>query len=258
MIKIRELSLDERLALYEKANTLHEQGLGRTRVAKLLGISDNTTSHWFHEGMKPGTICRYSVEWFAQQKPHSVNLEPSPTLFYITGVVLGDGCINADDYGPSTAFRIILGATEEKFAISFYNALKSIGLNPCFFSRVPKDPRRKKVYTAKGISKLLYHYLKNIDYTSIRDKMKKNPNLAIAFTRGFYESEGALEKCKYGRDLKMSNTKQALAKLVKGVLVDLGFHPTGWRIKTREEYVLRLPRREIDTFLQQINPAIKI
>jgi predicted transcriptional regulator/Holliday junction resolvase-like predicted endonuclease len=47
------LSYDERNLLYNKAMGLRRQGLGKRRIAKLLGISEATVSEWLHRGAKP-------------------------------------------------------------------------------------------------------------------------------------------------------------------------------------------------------------
>lgn len=84
MKSIVDASPTERLELYNKTISLHKEGLGYKKIARLLNINEGTVNGWLYQkGRHPLTHFRMA------------NLNPSPELSYIIGVYLGDANITS-------------------------------------------------------------------------------------------------------------------------------------------------------------------
>ncbi|MCD6418269.1 hypothetical protein J7M00_05750 [bacterium] len=190
------------------------------------------------------------------------NLKPSPTLSYILGVLLGDGCCYANP--KRREYRVQLISKDEKFAKSFYKALTEIGLNP-HIRYVTTGINRNTYFLVRAQSKVLVGWFKQLTQNDIYELASKYP---IDFIRGFYESEGSLIKRTWGGgyDLEICNTEKWIVDMVVELLQKLGFNP---RIKKcipssksilqkKPTYYIRLRRQdEIAKFMRIVSPCIK-
>jgi hypothetical protein len=88
------------------------------------------------------------------------NLRPSVDLLYLLGVLKGDGFTRIREKAPCY-YLIGLGTISEKFARAFADALRSIGLNPHFYSHNPPSGHSKEhiSYSVKASSK---KFVKNL------------------------------------------------------------------------------------------------
>jgi len=195
------------------------------------------------------------------------NLDDELTLAYVLGVVEGDGCLYDDKHGE---YIIMLEVRDEAFAKSFYNALKKLGLKPTFSYRHPPSWKNGK-FRVRAWSKILFELLKQ-KYSEL-DSWLNDEELFKAFLRGFYESEGWLQKYKVQRKkrvwqyygLGMCNVNGDLMNKIAEKLRDLGFNPKLYIRKPNPAqrmmkplYILKLCRQtEVSRFLSTFKPCIK-
>jgi intein-encoded DNA endonuclease-like protein len=178
-----------------------------------------------------------------------LNLNMSEDLAYILGVLKGDGCVYLHGRGAD----IKLVCKHREFAISFYNALSRIGLNPKLYI----DNGYHKV---EASSKAFYNWYKKLTLSDI-EMLLQNEKYIIAFIRGFYESEGNYyepEHC-----IHIYNTDKGLIELCQRFLQKLGFD---FHIYTKKKnghsnkplYVLyKKKKSEVQHFFELIKPCIK-
>jgi intein-encoded DNA endonuclease-like protein len=186
-------------------------------------------------------------------------MQPSEKLAYIIGVVLGDGTISRKDN------RIRLGVTDKAFAISFYNTLKDIGLNPTIWKDNKQKINWSDVWRVSVYNKNLHEFLKNLTIEKIKEIIDRQEN-AIAFLKGFYESEGILLSTRF--HIFVVNTNVELINLVFTIFDRLnlrariygpyGPYPARTKQQKRSFYRIALHYKEdVNKFLKLVNPCIK-
>ena len=188
----------------------------------------------------------------------NIKLDLSPKVAYIIGVVLGDGTVSNKDN------RIRLGVTDRVFAISFYNTLKEMGLNPTIWKDKKQKVNWSDVWRVSVYNKSLNGFLRCLTIEKIKEIIDKQEN-AIWFLKGFYESEGVLSKrfC-----IQIVNTDAELIRLVWSVLKSLnlraklygpyGPYLTVTKQQKRSFYRISLNyKKDVERFLDLINPCIK-
>ena len=208
-----------------------------------------------------------------------VNLNPSPELAYILGVIVGDGCVGEyiKKWGGEEKkhYEIKLGVVDYKFAKRFASALRKIGLHPNLWKdkKVKKGrENEQKLWHVVAYSKTFVRFFLSLksDWDEFEKFVRSCPKGKEMFLRGFYESEGHHGVYTYHRGsgiqhvrkLHITNTNPDLIKITITFLRELGFHPytiiekrehLGWKDKT----TIRLPPREHRRFLALISPVVK-
>jgi hypothetical protein len=188
--------------------------------------------------------------------------EESRALFYILGVLEGDGYV--ERYTP---YKIALGVTDESFVKEFYKALEMIGLKPSDKAIYVEQPQhrknsfegRKQLYRLRVYSKSFSNWYWDIfDYGFILKNIFKEEYM-LSFLKGMFESEGHLDKKTLRA--RMGNTNKELLELCKIILENYGFHPTmilGSNEGNLPYYYLTINRRlETTSFIDKINPCIE-
>lgn len=189
------------------------------------------------------------------------DLSPSVNLFYVLGVLKGDGftCINK----KHRLYTVGLMTISKKFAESFANALKKIGLRPSLYVwHPPVSPKRKQTYRVTACSKKFVQWYRALSCEEIKNIVKKRKELAATFVRGFYESEGSyyLAAGKYPR-ITICNTQPHLLVLIKELLsqigVDVNFRAGGKTKVGTQVYYLYKGGKDAPILICTINPCIK-
>lgn len=217
-----------------------DKKLSQNAIAKQYGVSGALVSIWIQRHGIPSTHLNVA------------NLNSTGDLWYIVGVMVGDGTFDNSRYGVKLACR------DEVFALSFQNSLRKLGLRT---HKWVQTFREKPVYIAVARSKNLYHWLKQA-----LNNLEVMPKEFIKdFIRGFYESEGCLyQNPKYSVfQVSFSNTDESLILLVKSLILSKGFKTSlfkhkqhGWGTKPVYTLYVLGPREEKLKFLDWINPCI--
>jgi len=200
------------------------------------------------------------------------DLNPTPKLAYILGVLKGDGgvyCYELENRDWNR-YEISLGTKSKEFNLSFEKALKSIGLNPSTYFK-----SSNQAWTTIAQSKVFCEWYESLDLEKI-EKMLSKDKMKKGFIRGFYESEGCIS-CREGKyrvdskgntyydrrkyEISISNANGDLIALVLRALKELGLD---FYYSTRE-LAGQEPKHEIGTgsqetvrrFLREISPCIK-
>ena len=209
----------------------------------------------------------------------SVNLNPSPELAYILGVIVGDGCVGEYTIksGGKTKRRypVKLAVADYEFAKSFARALKKIGLHPHTWKE--KNVRKgreneQKLWHTEANSKTFVRFFLSLksDWDEFEKFVRSCPKGKEMFLRGFYESEGHHGVYTYHRGngiqhvrkLHITNTNPDLIKITIAFLREFGFHPYT-SMKKRKQFgwkdctTIYLPPREHRRFLALISPVVK-
>ena len=138
------------------------------------------------------------------------NTSPSVALSYVLGTLLGDGYVYLKQY------LIGLGVKAEEFADAYFHALSKIGLHPNKYVR-PDDGRF--VVTAK--SKLFCEWFLKLSLKDIEKLLLTNKALIYAFLRGFFDSDGTINR--NAPFIAFYNSNKALLRLVQRLLKEVGF-----------------------------------
>ena len=178
------------------------------------------------------------------------NLEPTPTLAYILGVVLGDGSVSVRP--PS--YSVILCTTTEAFNLAFAQALSAIGLRPRTYRYWSRN-----AYITRAFSKRLVAWLHTVNISVfLSDRLTK-----LAFIKGFYESEGGCHNNGHSWQIVISNTDLELLQTARRCLGDLGYsfhfrlaHPVMGRRKALYQ-LHKATKAEVQRFMVEVNPCIK-
>lgn len=150
-----------------------------------------------------------------------VNLAPSPTLSYVLGVVLGDGCAIWDESKPR--YVVKLGNNNEAFVEEFGEALKSLGFKPRIYDYIDKRPWKREpivFHTVVASSKHFVGWYKSLELGEIEEIVEP---YSREFLRGFYQSEGCYRNNPKHCTLSMSNNNIKLLRIVQRFLGRRGF-----------------------------------
>lgn len=169
----------------------------------------------------------------AVKQPRKIPTKPlkiDKNLFYILGVLKGDGSVDYKKYSIS------LDVKDKDFAIFFKNILEEwsgmkVSLNVYskeYMQQHWKYPDMNSRYSVSLSSKYVVNFLKNINYQRVKVMNKRCKSL---FLRGMYDSEGCVSYSikyykKYGviinREINLSNNDKNLLLFCKDLLNDLG------------------------------------
>lgn len=234
-----------------------ERKLSMRQIAKVKKKSYSAIKYWMRK-YRIKRRDRIAALKLTPQGPKDVNLQQSPELTYILGVLKGDGSVW---YNPANRGYVVrLKTSSPFFAQSFASALRQIGLNPSFWF--------KKYWHVDARSKTFYEWFKNLSLEELESSAKK---FKVDFIRGFYESEGLMwHNRSGGYYLRIWNKNLELLSLVRGLLKELGFNfkickhkeayyslllstgkgkRGGWRSGEKKKVCLK--------FMKIINPCIK-
>jgi len=243
------------LSKAELENLYWKKKLCLREIGERYGKNQQTILNWMRRSGVP-TRTRSEAAKLAYKKSERIrnalststiikpDLEPSLSLCYIIGVLLGDGYINVykDNY------RVGLQVKSRRFAEDFSRALGKVGLHPSIWVR------KRGHYVVTATSKLFVEWFAKMSLSDIRTLISKKGSYAKAFIKGFYDSEGTTR----GR---MSNSKREIIQLVKSALENLGFHPRLYRYEAEdcrsgEMYELGVPKAERRSFYSMLSAIL--
>ena len=112
-------------------------------------------------------------------------------------------------------------AKDREFVEEFARCLREI------LGRDPLRPvRGKELFEVKAWSRALYDLLrKPIDIEGIKPFVEHSEECVRSFLRGFFDSEGCVEK--YNRQIQCFNSDEQLIEYVRRLLHNLGIKTTG-------------------------------
>jgi len=166
------------------------------------------------------------------------NLNSSPTLSYVLGVLKGDGFIARKRRG----LVVGLHQEDESFAESFRNALEKLNLNPYQYS-----PPSTNLIRVEANSKKFCKWYKGLG-SGFKEIACEHPK---EFLKGFYESEGLRGES----EVAFRNTNKTLLRFVGELIGNLGFDFT---ITQKGTWLgIRGGAKEWNDFLKEIDPVIR-
>jgi intein-encoded DNA endonuclease-like protein len=192
------------------------------------------------------------------------NLNMTENLYYIVGLLKGDGCV----YKNGRSYRICFDNTNKNLSRNIFRALKEIGLNPTLYEVRPSNGINKlKQYRVVANSKLFYNWYKGLSAKKLREFLDTKEKI-VSFIRGFYEAEGGIYKSKNGTiSVAMYNTDLELLKLIKSLLEKLGLHfclngpykniKLGGPSARPIYRLITSSKKDVNTFLNLIKPSVK-
>jgi len=201
------LSCEEKIRLYNEAMNLRKKyGWGKRRIAKALGLDPSLVGNWIRRGSKPFS------RW---NKP---NLEPSPELSFVVGVILGDGSV----YYTSRRYNIRLDATDKSFVEEFSTCLAKVLKKEKPYRIQFKKPKGKRspVWVVQARSRMFYEWFKSGKWREVARRFPRE------FLRGFYLSEGSFEINKHRNNtsaIKIYNKDLEKLRFVQEILKLCGF-----------------------------------
>lgn len=188
---------------------------------------------------------------------HVPLLSSSPSLAYILGVLLGDGCVYSQSKGNGAKHWLILSTIDIAFADSFASALEAINIHSVRGTVKPRGNRQLQ-YAVTGCNSLFCRWFKNLTLEHIEKRFLSDEEKIKEFVRGFYESEGHTRRNYY---YSFCNTNREILELVQRLLGKLAiqstlhgpYHNGIWRPR----YNLYIPATDGQRFISQIQPLIK-
>lgn len=232
----------------ESLELKRKYGWGKRKIARALGISENTVRSWICYDTNPLAHCNIP------------SLSPSSGLSYIIGVVQGDGSCGRYRNGKwHDIYEVKLASVKDKeFALAFYNSLLSILRNGKAYIYSGKDG----YWNAKVRSKILVNFL--MDDSACQEVVEVFP---ADFIRGFFDSEGnAYSRGNGTAYIKAYNTNLFILQFLKDLLKEkFGLHSSisqpekgeGHKGK-KPVYVLGIyEKKSVETYLSKISFSIK-
>lgn len=164
MLKMEDLTVNEKRRLYNKVISLKKNGLGYVRASKILDVSKWTLANWMIRNQNPlGNI-------------NLADLKPSLDLSYILGVMQGDGSVFKTN---KKSYRISLACKDMDFMKFYLKCLRKV-----LKRKYPFWKERDNFYKTQSSSKELYEYLISERWVKVAEILPKQ------FIRGFFDSEG--------------------------------------------------------------------
>lgn len=162
------------------------------RHLKSLGISLRNKSESAKIGVSLGRIV-------IKKNKLPDNLTMNADLAYILGVLAGDGYLDYSDKRRN--WQIGLGATDREFVDNFYKILLNFfKIKPTLSFRKRNNLNWRSLYVCKLCSKEACDYINSIGEFKkynwfIPNSIKKsNSDIKCSFLRGFFDSEGEIDK----------------------------------------------------------------
>ena len=214
-----------RIKLFNEVIDLREEGLSYRRVIDEVQrkhgvrLSKSQVSYWSR-----GLHSPYNGRYI----PSIDLLRPSKELAYVIGVILGDGYTTRDRHTVKSYNRVIIGlkVKDREFADEFAKCLAKV------LGRQSIKPRLKYSdirYAVEVRSETLYQLLKKpVDLDRLKKYIEHCDVCVAAFLRGFFDSEGSVDKRGY---IRTYNTDLVLLTYIKDLLERLGIASTGPKLK---------------------------
>jgi len=227
-MKYRPLEL--RIKLYDEVRRLRGLGLSYREIIdeieRMYGVTLNKShiSFWIREVHNPYTSKRRYI-------PSIDYLRPSEELAYVIGAVLGDGCVFLQKYHYFITLRVKDLEFAEKFAECIGKVLEREPPKPI--------PVKNGAFKVKVCSKTLYELLKKpIDIDNIRKYVEHCFRCICAFLRGFFDSEGSIDK---DGDTRVYNSDKSLLVYIKDLLNRFGIKTTGPKLHIKARTPIKNP-----------------
>jgi intein-encoded DNA endonuclease-like protein len=230
----RYLPRELRINLYNDVVALRRSGLTYKEIAgdvwRKYGVrlSKSHISYWIRGIHNPHN---------GRLIPSMELLEPSETLAYIIGAVLGDGY-------PKIKKRLRKGyrhtiirfeAVDKEFVEEVARCIAVVLNRPPPKLKIRKGTRK---YFIEVESKTLWELLKKpIDLERLRKYIEHCEKCMAAFLRGFADAEGSVDK---NGHIIIYNTELRLLTYVQELLRRFGIESTGPRIHTREGTLIKI------------------
>lgn len=207
-MKLRPLEL--RIKLYDEVHRLRRQGLSYNRIIEEVEkehgvrLSKSHVYEWLRGIYNPRNKVKITLE----------EIRPSEDLAWLIGVIVGDGSTWNKNYN----YVLILECKDLEFAMKFARCLEAVAeCKTCFMIR-------NGYYRVCGYSKTLYNLLKKpLDLEKLKYYIEYNEETIRAFLRGFFDSEGSVDKRGY---IYIFNTDLKLLLYIKELLTRLGIQTT--------------------------------
>jgi len=190
-----------------------------------------------------------------------INLEPNENLFYIIGVLYGDGSAFCYDSYPNKKYkvcRIMLDCKDLDFAKAFQNSCKKIGLNARLNTKKKTTFKQGFCWRVDCYSKILYNFYQKFDLNSMLNEKRESK---IAFIRGIFDSDGC--NCKKNNIVRITTIRKDFALFLKKLLETMNFKSTIYGGKQNSGYckekydvVILGGKSENERFLKTIKPNI--
>jgi intein-encoded DNA endonuclease-like protein len=230
----RYLPRELRIKLYNDVVALRRGGLTYKEIAgevwRRYGVrlSKSHISYWIRGIHNPHN---------GRLIPSMELLEPSETLAYIIGAVLGDGY-------PKIKGRVRKGyrhtiirfeAVDKEFVEEVARCVAILFNRPPPKLKIRKGTRK---YYIEVESNTLWELLKNpVDIERLRKYIEHCEKCMASFLRGFADAEGSVSKEGY---ILIYNTDLRLITYVKELLRRFGIESTGPRIHTRRGTLIKI------------------
>jgi len=194
------------------------EGKSITQIAREQGVSDTTIrGHLIKNGIP--------IREPNHGKKQYPNLEPSPELSYILGVIDGDGSVHGYE-------RIELDVKDYEFAQEFRRALKRIGLRANVIERNNWNKSLKRKWYGFRC------YANSVVFVRWFNGLTQEQEEGIAsqypekYLKGFFESEGAcIIDMSGSAHVHFFNTNYDLLLRVQGLLALLGYESKIYKSK---------------------------
>lgn len=159
----------------------------------------------------------------------------SPSLFYLLGVLKGDGDVSIQHTKNGTHYKVEITSTDKCFVESFIVSLKAIGLSHSgwIFTEKMKNKNWNDAFKTRANCKIFVDWYKKIPLKWIL-KNATEDELKFAFIRGMYESEGSLLNNNGYYAIEIINSNKKILSIIKIFLEELGFHPTMRKAKRKK------------------------
>jgi hypothetical protein len=186
-----------------------------------------------------------------------VDLTPSEDLFYILGVLHGDGSVYKTKYKGNWNFhRYSLSVNDKDFAEAFNRSCWNIGLRPNFHKHKSKNCKQGFQWRVEGDSKIFVDWFNGLNYDYFNDMEEP---FKISFLRGIFDSEGSVNKY----NVNITSTEYELMLLISKLMENIGFDneiktiDTVLRGKEYRMYRIYLNNKNgAKDFIETINPSI--
>jgi hypothetical protein len=174
-----------------------------------------------------------------------INLNPSASISYLIGVILGDGEILKNG--------IRLQQTKEEFAEKFFENAGKIGMNP-FYANYPSIVKKGQIRVI-AYSINFVEWFNNLSYLDMYNIIVFYPT---DFICGFYESEGHVGYS----NIEFRNKNIHILHLLKSMIFKIGYKTSWGEYKTpkgKPYYCIRIlgGKEKMKSFINVINPCIR-
>lgn len=183
-----------------------------------------------------------------------INLEPSEDLFYVCGVIYGDGWIRNEKHHQcknSRMCQIGLDVADKDFALAFSRSCKKIGLNPSVWKQNKEGWTQGYAWRVLSTSMIFVDWFESIKYDFFLDADEK---LQIPFIRGVFDSDGSSTSRP-----NITAKKEDFILFMKEIIENIGFSVNLKYYEKWDFYRIYIngDKNEQGRFLEVIIPEIK-